>query len=70
MFHNPGYFRMIFADKASALKIRMEIFKKYAIRIGFFRIFVRLICRIVHQSGINIRKYLKLYNYETYHFKF
>ena len=36
MFHNPGYFRMIFADKASALKIRMEIFKKYAIRIGFF----------------------------------
>ena len=33
MFHNPGYFRMIFADKASALKIRMEIFKKYAIRI-------------------------------------
>lgn len=36
MFHNPGYFRMIYADKASALKIRMEIFKKYAIRIGFF----------------------------------
>ncbi len=40
MFHNPGYFRMIFADKASALKIRMEIFKKYAIRIGFFFVYL------------------------------